>query len=1677
MQQKLLKVISALLIATMLYVNSAVVISYAADTLLSSTELEKQKTSTNNENVDFNVYYDDNTHSKSININDVDTKLNINLNVKNAGYLKDITVDFSNSNFAITAEKDDDNIIQNVDEKKKTISFNQINAGSNITKAIKISAEKNESVNADMFSKDNNIKLTATYVNSNGKEVAISKTLVIHTGWNAKEDKATLNYETTKYIPYAVNGTNKIIVQGNITSYLKDGVLPIKNTSIEVTAPQINNEYPEKVSVIANTNAATNGDISGNLFTENNWNYDNTTGKIIINVNNEAKNGKISWKKDSKDVYIVTYVYSENAYNAVKDSIVRITYSANSKISLYNDGTGVTNLTAKTSGYDDQDKAIGDIIDFSTYMTRNLNKGYMYNNKVASTADKKETIYNVLYTANVSYAPAVDKIVIEQGVDGFYDSNETESSTTVGNKNYAYNKTVLVSVEEFNKILGQDGTIKIFKDNEQVNTITRATAMLSSDEVNVINKDTLSGSGYYVLYISDLNTNKIKIETSKPVSEGNITFYIEKAFAKNIDYSKNQIKNFKTLRSSATIKAFNEDTAISEKTVEPTYVCELEEPTLKANISSNKESLSTILENKDVEIKATLETDSIEDMLYTNPTVTIKLPSNIETINVKDEKLYFDDELEIKEAKLVNNSDGTKSIITTLNGTQTKYNNVAAKGATLSIVADITLNKLTPTTDTEIELTIKNEDGETANSSCKIAYVAPTGVVTTNSIANYKENAEELMSISGEEKEAIIPTLSNSRNTTFTMNVINNYNYDLSNVVVLGRIPFENNKDILTNQSLGSNITLSLVEKLAIKNIDSSNATIYYSENGEANKDIQNKQNGWTTNPENLTNIKSYMIVLNNYTMKKGDSFTFSYKSQIPGNLEHNKSAYENYVVYYDSNESTENKTVAPKIGVTTGNGPSISANLSSTQGEKIQGGDILKYKLTVENNGTESAKGLQATIPVESSFTYVIKNDENINGYEIGSGIENKIDDNGNTICVLTIDLDEVKPHSSIEKEIWLLTDATSSNEIEYTAKVAVSNGDVAAKTNSITKIISKTYFKTSLTNENTEVQVGKEFSFNIYVQSSEPNLYIEDGKYQYTGNRNNSVISFDLPQECSITQVSKDDEDITNTVNNKNDKVSIPVGTVTNETVKVKVTLKANDLKDTYQKNVTIAPEIIADEMSSSEKIEETNIEINKIGVDVKLTSSIPSNTKIKTGEEFAYTISISNKSNTELLDVEIKDQLPKELVYSGMEMKVDAGVISESGCVDENNIFTTTLGLLDKKATATLTIRVVASKQDSDTKISNKAVVSQSELGNIESNSIENTIKAYNSDDEDIIVPGEETRKITGSVWYDENQNGIKDSDEKMVSDVKVLLLNNLTGDVAKDSNSEDLITKTDNNGEYAFSNVKQGKYTVIFFYDSANYSATAYKKDGADETKNSDAIDKDVTYEGETKKAGVSEEISLQNENIYNIDLGLIADKKFDLKLEKTISKITLNNNKQSKVYEYNKNLAKIDIASKDADNTTMIVEYKIKITNEGAIPGYVKKIADYIPESLKFNSELNKDWYTAKENNTIYNSSLSNTLINPGESKEVILTLTVKVTDNTFGMITNNAEIYEASNDYGLADTDSTPGNKKTDEDDYSTANILLGVKTGQIFIYVTLTITSIAIIGIGIYMIKKKVLK
>ena len=1662
MQQKIYKVIAALLAVTIMYASLLPVISYAADSLLTAQELESQETSTNNKNVEFDVYYDDDRHSRSIDIDSTDTKLNISLNVKEAGYLKDISVDFADANFLIADNNENADAIKNFDSANKRIEFNQINSGNNVVKSINISADKQDQVDENMLSKDNSITFNGIYVNENGEEEKVSKTIVIHTGWKTDAGKAVVSYETIKYIPFVSNKGNKLIIQGKINSGLETNILPIKSTQIGLTAPQIENEYPESVTVIANNTLATNGDETGLYFTQDNWTYDNQTGKIEINVNNNPNNGKISWKKNVLDEYIVTYIYSEDVYEEIKNTSVKLDFEVTVEISLYNDGTGTTVISNGVGEYSYKQKKLGELIDITTHATDSINKGYMYNNKETAEENKRETDYMVSYTANVSYADIIDKISIDQQIDTFT-TETSENLTTISGTNYTYNKQLRVLESEFKKVLGENGSISILNGETVLATIT---------------KDTPVTDGYYIVDLTNYNVNNIRIETSKPEKEGSLSIDIFKSIAKDIDYSKNQINNFTNIKTSVIGRAYNEDIAISEISGES--LIKLEEPTQKASITSNKESLSTIIENTDVEIKATLENDSIDDAMYENPTVRINLPSNIEKINIKEAKLYFDDELQIVESNLVDNEDGTKSIVTTLSGKQTKYNNVAAKGATLSFIADITLNKLTPTTQTQIGLVVDNGDEAQTQTtaSYNISYIAPTGVVTTNSIANYKPDADPIMSISGEEKEALIPTLAGAQNPIFTMNVINNYSNDLSNIVVLGRTPFAGNKNPETQEDLGSSITLPLTSGLTVSGIDA-NYTVYYSENGEATRDLTSTANGWTTEVSDYSKIKSYMIVFNNYTMQQGANFTLQYTANIPENLQYNMSAYGTYVVYFNNlirETAIEDKAIATKVGVTTGSGPVIDAKLESLMsGDSISSGNVLKYKLTVNNTGSEKAVGLKARIPVDDSISYVEEDETRINGYTNSESVTYEDGEEGK---ISVIDIGDVDVQSSISKEIWLLTTASATEDKTFNIKATISNDKVSAETESLTVKVLKTFFETQISSNEDAIDVGDTFRLRMLVKSSEEDLGLGDiiPDYQYKGERTNSVITFELPEELSIDNVTIDDEDKTSQVTTNNNMVSINLGTVGSNTMTIVVTFRGNNLGDEiYERSVTITPQIKADGMDNAEIMDSINVTVNKPGLSITQTSNIPSIATIETAQRYTYTFTIKNLSNSQIHNITFEDKLPTELTYSGLDISVDNGSVSKLVDVSDDGTVSTNIAILEGKATATINLYVVANRTENDITISNKGVISQLDIGTIESNTLTNTIKKYTPSDI-VVPPTEEPRQLTGNIWIDTNNDGIKDDEEPKSIDVEVLLLDNTSGNIAQDLNGNDLITKTDSNGDYAFSHVRQGRYTVIFFYDSANFSPTIYQKEGADQTRNSDALDKDVVYEGETRKAAVTEEILLTDVDMYNIDLGLIEDKKFDLRLDKIVKNLTVNNNSGTKTTQYNNDLARIDIEAKDADSSTMVVEYTLRITNEGAVPGYAKRIADYIPDGLSFNSGLNTEWYEGADG-VIYNTSLANTLINPGETKELTLILTTKITDNSFGMITNNAEIMEMSNDYGLQDIDSVAGNNSTNEDDYSTANIILGVKTGQVFIYVTLAFTLIAIIGVGTYIIKKKVLK
>lgn len=1703
MQQKLIKVIAMLLTTTILYANSAAVVSYAADNFLSAKALENQGTSTTNENVEFDVYYDGGKHTVSADVNAEDTKLNIALKVKKAGYLKDAVVDFSDTNFKIAKTEESDNI-QAVDAENKKISFNQINNGENVTETINIALDKKDEISEDMFDRDNTIKFTGTYVNAKGEEVAVKKDIVVHTSWTASTAKAKLDYEITKYIPYSANNVSKLITQGKITSYVENSVLPIKNTNIEVNAPKINNKYPETVTVVANSTNATNGDANGDNFSKNNWSYDSTTGKITITVNNNAVNGKIQWAKNTADEFIVTYIYSSDVYEAVKDSVTRVTYDASSSMNLYVK-SGVNKVSAHVDGYEDQTKKIGDIVEFTSNATQSISKGYIYNNKNAADENKKETEYVAQYTAHVSYADVIDAIVLKQDVDKFVTANGSEQSTTVGGVNYAYNKTLAISKQEFNKVFGENGEITIL--NEAGTTLA------------TINKDTEVKDNKIVVNLVPFNTNSITIKTSKPQAEGNVIFEITKALAKNIEYSTSQLKSFTQIKTQVTGTAKNSD--IDIVSTESTKNVDLTEPTQKASITTSNNRLSTIVKNENVEIKVTLENDSADDTMYTNPKIKITFPENIETINVKDCKVYFDDELEIDEDSIMfyENGDGTKTLELKLKGTQTKYNNVAAKGATVVLTTDITLNTLTPTTNTQITAEITNGDSTVTNVATDVKYIAPSGVVTTNSMTGYNGD-EKIEVINGESQKALIPTKAEQKEVTYTMNVINNYENTLDHVVVLGRTPFKDNKDVSTSLSLGSNITMPLASGITVTGVDASKVTIYYSENGEATTDLSNSQNGWTTSVTDYTKIKSYMIVLNeDYAMNGGDTFTFTYKATLPANLDYDQEVYENYGVFFNNNKTSgtiTDKAIATKIGFTTGSIAKLDAKLISTIGEgaSVKSGEILEYELTINNTGVVDAENttVEIKLPPELSFipqdgddyTYKVPEDEeydesryeellnlpeneviDLTKYENLISELQQYEDNDVDSEVLKINLGKITANSTLKKTLKFRAQSDETKKVELKATVGYSDM-ISVETNTVSNIIEKVYFDTQIGSKYKSLKEGETYSFQIALRSSQYNYEFENESVD--NSRKNTVVTITLPDELEydsikLTRFNEDtfeEDDITSTANVKvsGRKVTVKVGDVDGERgktliINTKVGKLANEV---YKKEVTITSNIKADN-TETENIDDISVTINKPGINVTQASNIPEGTTISAGEDFVYTFTIQNLSDIYLNDVEFTDALPTEVTFKYLEIVYEDGTIDSSFDINSDGSINTKF-YLSAGQKVTINVHVVANSIENDTEISNKAKFTHEDIGEVETNSVSHTVKHFEKTDVNVDPDDnhKETRKVIGTVWVDANKDGVKDANEQRVSGVKVLLLNNNTSNIAMDSNNEQCITTTGTDGSYMFNNVPQGKYSVIFFYDSANYSPTTYKKSGVSDEQNSDAIDKTVNYEGKDQIAAVTEEIVLADTNQFNIDLGIVEDAKFDLKLDKVVQAITVNNGKNTKEHVYNSKLAKLDFESKYANTSSMVVEYKFTITNEGGIAGYVKKLADYLPEELKFNSELNKDWYEGKDG-VIYNASLANTIINPGESKEVTLILTKNMNgDNDFGLINNSAEIYEASNDYGALDIDSTPGNKATNEDDYSTANVLTSVKTGDVVIYTTLIITIITIVGVGIYMIKKKVL-
>ena len=219
------------------------------------------------------------------------------------------------------------------------------------------------------------------------------------------------------------------------------------------------------------------------------------------------------------------------------------------------------------------------------------------------------------------------------------------------------------------------------------------------------------------------------------------------------------------------------------------------------------------------------------------------------------------------------------------------------------------------------------------------------------------------------------------------------------------------------------------------------------------------------------------------------------------------------------------------------------------------------------------------------------------------------------------------------------------------------------------------------------------------------------------------------------------------------------------------------------------------------------------------------------------------------------------------------------------------------------------------------------------------------------------------------------------------------------------------------------------------------------------------------------------ITIKESGAINVDLGLVSKNEFDLLLDKYIKSATVTNGSGTKTYKYEeKENVKLEIHSKYFKDSKIDITYVIRVRNIGEVSGYVNRIADYVPEGMKFDNNKNPDWYYGDDGN-LYYKGLIGQEIKAGETKEISLTLTKTLDKGEAVKITNSAEIAESTNSIGLTDKDSVTNNKNAKEDDYGTVSLMITISTGKALENIMIVILAVLTVIIIVYIVKFKPIK
>ena len=1492
---------------------------------------------------------------------------------------------------------------------KDESGIDQINAGENKELNLPIVARNDNKFNLDLLNMESKIKLTGTYSNDNKTE-EVNKEKPVSVKWNAQElynmddetrkETKVLENEIITNKTYTIDGEEKRVVQVKIKSGIKDNIYPIEKT--QITANPLESGKKEEGKFVAeNELKAEKVEVAA-------YSTMATNGKDgSINFGTVEENKLGSWQYDSESGKIkITVNNSKDENNCVAwaknavDEFV-VTYIYNEE-SVKNVDMIETTVESNLKLYVDEN-GLNKTSSKSTNAEEDmlLELDIQAPESLSKRNIQKGESFAEAWTLNISNTQIGGDILATSEIDKLNIADSKDIKPVTH-----YNATY-INKEDFINILGKNGKIVI------INMATRKKLGEITKESTIENNDKILGISY------SENASQIGVQISKPVKAGKLSIASRKTL--NISSVEEYVSKIDKI-DSLTINAI----AGIPKAGEENFIYLTEPPISKQislvspksnaelgiNLGKDKETLPVGEENK-VDFTVTLHTSKETDKLFNNPTVQIELPEQVKEASIVEntEGISNANGLELNGITINNNIIEVK-----LTGNQGEYVDYNGQDTTITFSANLKTPELQPTTTGDIKLTVVNGE-EKIEDSKQVTFSAEKGIILANSISNYNGEEPEILAIKENSKTGLLSE-EKSAIAQVKGTIINNTEKDVENVVVVGNFAGE-----------GSTITPILKEQIAVENAAVENAAVEYSADGQT----------WEAyNAEKARTYKNYKITFAKLADKS--ITTFTYKIEIPENLGANKSMNSTYVI-----EIEDKAQKAATITLETPQKIEIEVSAKAIS-DTIYEEQEVTFTVDVTNKSNVTAKN----VSIESSLPEEL---------ELVSKPENFDIEAGKTVT------------KTITAKVKALPEETKQKDITTTIKAIPNGKEDQAKTVEVKNVVKQALIKATIEDAYSD---GAEFIYEggqLGYKTTITNVSDET--------LTNVVITSKLPEgtkldeyeETRVFLINSDGEETKKEVEIENDKIICKIKEIKpKEFIIMRIYLvDSNTLKNNKtEKTLTYMVNINADQIIDYTLKKDTILVNPKL--DFKVTSeniTDPTRNKyVQSGDVLKYVAEVTNNTkykhyimfNTNIINDFKLDKIQCEI--SGEDM---------SDSISKKGIYTINIGLDAGEKLIVKWQGTVLAEKEENIKIISESTNSIGENIDKQTQTIEYILKGTKTEEPDKPgtdepgtdkpdTPTDKTYSISGTAWLDENEDGIKDEKEKLLKGILVKIKQINKDNVAeylKGEDGKEITAITDNDGKYEFKELKAGKYIIEFEYNTKTYMLTPVT--------NKDSVPTaPTTSEGTTVK---TDTLNVTNENIENINIGLVLNSKFDLELNKYITKVTVQNNSGTTEYNYNnEQLAKVEIKAKQMASSTVLVEYQIEIKNNGAVPGTATVIADYLPKGLKFNSEMNTNWYQGTDGN-LYTEELKDVTLEPGESKRVKLVLTKAMTSNSTGTFTNAAEIYEDKNDFGLVDTNSTPANKEQKENDYSTAELIISTATGSPVMYIGIVIASMLILG------------